>query len=304
MIIIYILFWITSLIYAYNAFNAMEYLIGQFWAFIWTFPIPLGVVTFPFWGRLFYGYSDPNLWVSYFIPIFLYLTLMLLGFGRNILSPKAFKNVEIKSGYSVDLKRSLETTSRTKRLGAFLIDYIFLYFFINIFEQGWVANLDPVTFEYTYVGAIGGIVNSIMLLFTAWFLFFALVPVFTRGSTFGKLIFRTRLYKIDNEYLQLPDYIVILKREFLRFIFISMSTYGSFLFPVRIGFVLGFYFGLVLWLLFFAAPYLLIFTNNKITLFDYLVKTTVANRFINFENNLTNQKYNTDSIDNYLFEEE
>lgn len=294
MFIVYILFWITSIIYAYNAFNSMSYLVGEFWAFIWTFPIPLGVITYPFWAKLLYDYSNPNIWVSYFIPIFLYLTMVLLGVGKNIFSPKQLRNIEISSGYFVKLEKDIQSTSRIKRFGAFLIDYVFLYLFINALDQGWTASINTETFSYIDVSAAGGITNSIMVLFTGWFLVFGLTPVLTRGSTIGKLIFKIRLYEINDDYLEIPDYVIILKREFIRFLFISFSTYGSFLFPKNIDVGLGFIFGIVLWLLFFATPYLLIFSKNKLTLFDSIVQTTVASRFIDFSNNLKIENYNDD----------
>ena len=44
---------------------AMSNLVGTFWALIWTFPMPLGVASFPFWAREMYGYSDPIIWFWY-----------------------------------------------------------------------------------------------------------------------------------------------------------------------------------------------------------------------------------------------
>ncbi len=56
---------ISGTVYLWKAFWAMSYLVGTFWALIWTFPMPLGVASFPFWAREMYGYSDPNIWFWY-----------------------------------------------------------------------------------------------------------------------------------------------------------------------------------------------------------------------------------------------
>ena len=56
---------ISGSIYIWNAFWAMSYLVGTGWAFVWTFPMPLGIGTFPFWAREIYNWSDPDIWFWY-----------------------------------------------------------------------------------------------------------------------------------------------------------------------------------------------------------------------------------------------
>ena len=125
-IFITILIWISFLIYVYNAFIAMSSLVGVFWAFIWTIPIPVGGMFFPFWAFALYGYSNNIIWISYFTPIVLMIVLGIYGSGLAILNPFKIKNVEIRSGVSVSLKTEISPSSRLKRLGGFIIDYLIL----------------------------------------------------------------------------------------------------------------------------------------------------------------------------------
>ena len=55
-------------VYLVKAFIAMSNIVGFGWAFVWTFPMPLGVATFPFWAREIYGYSDSSIWFWYWWP--------------------------------------------------------------------------------------------------------------------------------------------------------------------------------------------------------------------------------------------
>ena len=52
-------------IYLWKSFWAMANLVGMGWALIWTFPMPLGIGTFPFWAREIYGYSNSEIWFYY-----------------------------------------------------------------------------------------------------------------------------------------------------------------------------------------------------------------------------------------------
>lgn len=82
-IFLYFLMWagyilgpvISGSIYLWKSFWAMTNIVGIGWAFIWTFPMPLGIGTFPFWAREIYGYSNPEIWF-YYIG-----TFAGLGFG-------------------------------------------------------------------------------------------------------------------------------------------------------------------------------------------------------------------------------
>ena len=85
MFIAYILFFLGvagGTYYLWLAFWGMNYLVGAFWAFIWTFPMPLGITTFPFWARSMYGFSDPNIWFWYWTPF--------LGIGIGLIYSMAW----------------------------------------------------------------------------------------------------------------------------------------------------------------------------------------------------------------------
>ncbi len=56
---------ISGSIYLWKAFWAMSYLLGTGWALVWTFPMPLGIATFPFWAREIYDWSNPDIWFWY-----------------------------------------------------------------------------------------------------------------------------------------------------------------------------------------------------------------------------------------------
>jgi len=278
----YVLGFLTSAVYLFNAYQTMVYLVGGFWAFIWTFAMPLGILTLPFWAKLIYGFSSTNLWISYFIPIIFYFISDLLVFNNKISFFKKPKSVELSSGLFIDLNEDLIETSRIKRLGAFLIDYSFLYYTLNIFDLEWTASIDPETLTYIDVGITRGLFNSIVLLVLVWFLYFCAIPILTKGSTIGKLILRIRLYSIRNESIEIASNNIILQREALRLVCIILSTYGSFLIPGDPTVVGGFYQGIVLTFIFFLLPYGVILGKSKRTLFDSLIQTIVASRVIDF----------------------
>tara|TARA_X000000950_G_scaffold55029_1_gene65829 strand:+ start:2990 stop:3859 length:870 start_codon:yes stop_codon:yes gene_type:complete len=269
----------------------MSSLVGVFWAFIWTIPIPVGGMFFPFWAFALYGYSNNIIWISYFTPIVLMIVLGIYGSGLAILNPFKIKNVEIRSGVSVSLKTEISPSSRLKRLGGFIIDYLILYIFINLFSQETNILIDPITSDVIDINITGGILNSILLLFSIWFIVYGVIPLLTKGSSVGKLIFRTRLYKINENSIEIPDSRTIFQRELLRFIFIAISTYGSYLFPNITNLDSKFYLDLALFAIFFVSPYLTIFNTQKSTIFDSICKTTVASRNIDFTSSIKIEDY-------------
>ena len=71
---------ISGSIYLWKAFWAMSYLVGTGWALVWTFPMPLGIATFPLWAREVYGWSNPDIWFWY-IANFAGLGLFFISAG-------------------------------------------------------------------------------------------------------------------------------------------------------------------------------------------------------------------------------
>tara|TARA_Y100000389_G_C17469432_1_gene528925 strand:+ start:3788 stop:4723 length:936 start_codon:yes stop_codon:yes gene_type:complete len=280
--IFYILGFLSSAIYLFNAYQTMVYLVGGFWATIWTFVMPLGILTLPFWANFLYDFSSTNLWISYFTPLFFYFISDALIFNKKISFFSKPKSVELSSGLFVELENELPETSRIKRLGAFLIDYGMLYYTLNFFNLEWTANIDNETLTYVDEGITGGLFNSIILLTLIWFLYFWAVPIFTKGSTLGKLIFRIRLYSVKNDSIEIPSSIVIFQREALRLICIVLATYGSFIIPGDTTIAGGLYQGFALTTIFFLLPYIVILGKSKRTLFDSLIQTIVASRFVDF----------------------
>ena len=56
---------ISGTVYLWKSFWAMSYLVGMGWAIVWTFPMPLGVASFPFWAKQMYDFSSPDIWFWY-----------------------------------------------------------------------------------------------------------------------------------------------------------------------------------------------------------------------------------------------
>jgi len=308
--LIYLLWFISSAIYLFNGYQTMVYLVGGFWAFIWTFFMPFGLLTLPFWANLIYDFSSTNLWISYLAPVFFYTILGIFNLSDNLSFFGKPKLVELRSGLFVDLKNDLPESGRFKRLAAFVIDYTILYLSINIFNIEWYGSINFDTLEYTNIGIAGGLLNSILVLSIVWFLYFCIIPIISKGSTIGKLIFRTRLYSVEEDAIEIASNKKIILREALRLSCFLLATYGNFLVPGYMTLTGGIYFGLSLSFIFVIMPFILIFGKSKRTLFDSICRTIVAPRSIDFsyEDNMTDfeELYNSSDFKDFTsqYEEE
>ena len=275
-------FYISVTIYFYAAYVLMTSLVGSFWSLVWFF-IPVGMMTLPFWAYLLYGFSSTGFWVSYFTPFFLYALTGILNVDSILPVLKRSKTVELSSGISVDLAAELPLAGRLRRLLGFGIDYALLYFTLNIFNLDWMYSFDEELFTITEIEITGGRLNSLLLLIIFWVFYFCIIPIIFKGCTIGKLICRIRLYTIEVNTIEIARANKILQREGLRLLAISVSTYGSFFIPGNVSIVGGIIRDSALFILFFAVPYLLIFKKEKLTLFDMLCNTIVADKTIKLE---------------------
>ena len=240
-------------------------------------------MTLPFWAYLLYGFSSTGFWVSYFTPFFLYALTGILNVDSILPVLKRSKTVELSSGISVDLAADLPLAGRLRRLLGFGIDYALLYFTLNIFNLDWMYSFDEELFTITEIEITGGRLNSLLLLIIFWVFYFCIIPIIFKGCTIGKLICRIRLYTIEVNTIEIARANKILQREGLRLLAISVSTYGSFFIPGNVSIVGGIIRDSALFILFFAVPYLLIFKKEKLTLFDMLCNTIVADKTIKLE---------------------
>jgi uncharacterized RDD family membrane protein YckC len=182
-----------------------------------------------------------------------------------------------KKGTKVVKNKTVLTAPLLKRLGAFILDFIFLYliFIVVITLSNTLINID----EFQAIIGFG----FYMLLFLIGVAYHLVIPLYAhqgenQGQTFGKRIMKIKIIKTNGEAIDLKSMLIrVIFTVLVEGLVIAFSTLYFFQALVFIGFPVG-------WTIYLLSAYLTItFVSIILTiirpshqmLHDYVAQTVV-----------------------------